>query len=72
MTEKLKTALPGLAQMFENAAPVGRMGVPQDLTPAIIYLLSDAGSFTTGADFPITGGLHAGIRPSWMRRAMPQ
>ncbi|KAK5172695.1 uncharacterized protein LTR77_002815 [Saxophila tyrrhenica] len=71
MTRSLKTEYPSLAQMFENAAPVGRMGVPQDLTPAIIYLLSDAGSFTTGSDFPITGGLHAGVRPSWMHRAMP-
>ncbi len=49
MTLALKTELPALAEMFEKAAPVGRMGVPEDLTPAVIYLLSDAGSFTTGA-----------------------
>ena len=71
MTNALKVEYPKLLQMFENAAPVGRIGIPQDLTPAVIYLLSDASSFTTGADLPISGGLHAGVRPSWMRRAMP-
>ena len=72
MTQALKTDFPRLAQMFENAAPVGRMGLPQDLTPAFIYLLSDASAFTTGADLPVSGGIHAGIRPSWMSRAMPE
>lgn len=71
MTAALQDEYPSLFQMFNNAAPVGRMGVPEDLTPMITYLLGDAASFTTGADFPITGGLHAGIRPSWMNRAMP-
>lgn len=72
MTKSLRTEYPQLAQMFEHAAPAGRMGVPQDLTPAIVFLLSDAGSFTTGSDFIISGGLHAGVRPSWMHRAMPE
>jgi sorbose reductase len=72
MTNALKTELPKLAQMFENAAPVGRIGVPQDLTPAVIYLLSDAASFTTGLDMIVGGGFHAGVRPSWIARAMPQ
>lgn len=71
MTNALKTQYPHLLQMFENAAPAGRIGVPGDLTPAVMYLLSDAAAFTTGADIPITGGLHAGVRPSWMSRAMP-
>ncbi|KAK3715522.1 hypothetical protein LTR37_007010 [Vermiconidia calcicola] len=72
MTKALKTDFPKLQQMFENAAPAGRIGVPEDLTPAIMYLLSDAASFTTGADLLISGGFHAGVRPSWMHRAMPQ
>ena len=72
MTKTLRTEHPKLTQVFENAAPVGRIGVPEDLTTAAVFLLSDAGSFTTGADFIISGGLHAGVRPSWMHRAMPQ
>lgn len=37
-----------------------RIGTSDDLTPAVIYLLSDASAYTTGTDIPITGGLHAG------------
>ncbi|OJJ54435.1 hypothetical protein ASPSYDRAFT_35142 [Aspergillus sydowii CBS 593.65] len=42
------------------APPMGRLSTQNDLTGAVIYLLSDASSFTTAADIPITGGLHVG------------
>jgi NAD(P)-dependent dehydrogenase (short-subunit alcohol dehydrogenase family) len=42
------------------APPMARLSTQNDLTGAVIYLLSDASSFTTAADIPITGGLHAG------------
>ena len=42
---------------FAKAAPVGRLGMPADLTPMVCYLLSDAGSFNTGADMVVTGTL---------------
>lgn len=71
MTNALKTEYPHLLGMFENAAPLKRIGVPQDLTPIVAYLLSDASSFTTGADFVVTGGLHAGMSPSYLKQAMP-
>lgn len=37
-----------------------RLSTQNDLTGAIVYLLSDAARFTTAADIQITGGLHAG------------
>lgn len=40
--------------------PNQRMSKQNDLTAAVIYLLSDASPHTTGADIPITGGLHCG------------
>lgn len=40
--------------------PMKRIGNRNDLTGAVIYLLSDASKSTTGADILITGGLHAG------------
>lgn len=42
------------------APPLQRLSTQNDLTGAIVYLLSDASRFTTAADIPITGGLHAG------------
>ncbi|KAM0245910.1 hypothetical protein ACHAP5_005060 [Fusarium lateritium] len=42
------------------APPNQRLSTQNDLTGAVIYLLSDAAKHTTAADIPITGGLHAG------------
>lgn len=92
MTNALKTQYPKLLNMFENAAPVGRIGVPTDLTPQVVLLLSDASSFTvssgrsndlsgrtgtyviflfqTGTDVVISGGLHAGVAPRQMAKAL--
>ncbi|KAH7253771.1 uncharacterized protein BKA55DRAFT_642296 [Fusarium redolens] len=42
------------------APPNQRLSTQNDLTGAVIYLLSDAARHTTAADIPITGGLHAG------------
>ena len=32
-----------------------------DISPAVVYLLSDASKWVTGIDLPITGGVHAGV-----------
>ena len=42
------------------APPMKRLSTQNDLTGAVVYLLSDASSLTTAADIQITGGLHAG------------
>lgn len=70
MTNALKIDYPHLLNMFENAAPLKRIGVPEDLTPIVTYLLSDASSFTTGADHLVTGGMHAGLSPSWISQSI--
>jgi NAD(P)-dependent dehydrogenase (short-subunit alcohol dehydrogenase family) len=55
MTAGLGETFPELVDWFRDAAPVGRLGVPQDLSPMVCHLLSDAGSFITGSDILITG-----------------
>lgn len=60
MTEQCAVTNPELYSVFMSAPPIGRMGTPDDLSPAVLYLLSGASSYTTGADIPITGGMHAG------------
>ena len=58
MTQDLGDTFPALVDWFRDAAPVGRLGVPQDLSPTVCHLLSDAGSFISGSDILITGKLH--------------
>jgi len=68
MTRDNAVRFPRLTDMYHHAPPVRRIGQPSDLTPVVAYLLSDAAGFTTGADFVITGGLHAGVSPKWLER----
>lgn len=41
------------------ATPLGREGLPQELTGAYLYLASDASTYTTGADIRVDGGYAA-------------
>ena len=43
MTQDLGETNPALVDWFRDAAPVGRLGVPQDLSPTVCHLFSDAG-----------------------------
>jgi sorbose reductase len=46
--------------LMQTAPPLGRIGSPDEISPAAIYLLSDASAYTTGADILISGGIHTG------------
>jgi NAD(P)-dependent dehydrogenase (short-subunit alcohol dehydrogenase family) len=36
--------------------PVGRMGAPEEVADAVLWLCSDAATFVTGAAIPVDGG----------------
>jgi NAD(P)-dependent dehydrogenase (short-subunit alcohol dehydrogenase family) len=44
-----------VAQVIANTA-LGRLGAPQDVAPAVAFLVSDAAQFITGASLAIHGG----------------
>ncbi len=41
---------------YNKKVPLKRMGTPQDIAPAVVYLLSDASSYVTGHNLIIDGG----------------
>lgn len=46
--------IPELGERFQ--IPLGRVGDPQDIAPAVVYLASDASSWMTGQTIAIRGG----------------
>jgi 7-alpha-hydroxysteroid dehydrogenase len=44
---------------MEDATPLGRIGDPEDIAAAIVYLASDAGSYITGKVIEVDGGTEA-------------
>ncbi len=47
---------PDRAQRLGATVPVGRAGRPEEVAEAIVWLLSDAASYTTGAIVDVAGG----------------
>ena len=43
-------------QSLIDQEPVGRLGQPQEIGEAVLWLLSDAASFVTGIAMPVDGG----------------
>ena len=44
-------------EAFKKAIPLGRLGKPDDLAGAIVFLSSDDASFITGQVLSVSGGL---------------
>lgn len=50
---------PELAKKYAAAVPLGRIGMPEDMAGAVIFLVSDAAGFVTGQTIYVDGGLTA-------------
>ena len=51
--------VPEIRQARTGQTPLGRLGVPEDIAPGILYLASDQSSFVTGSELVIDGGMIA-------------
>ncbi len=51
---------PQTIEAYRQTVPAGRMGVPQDVAPAVVYLASNEAQFVTGQTISVNGGNSAG------------
>lgn len=55
LTEQIKSQ-PGWYDAYANKSVLGRWAQPQEMAGMIVYLASDASSYTTGASMAVDGG----------------
>jgi 2-hydroxycyclohexanecarboxyl-CoA dehydrogenase len=48
---------PKLAESLARAIPLGRLGTPQDIAPAVLFLAGDDAGYITGQTLSVSGGL---------------
>ncbi len=59
MVERATGGKPELEVQFTALEPVGRMGAPEEVAEAVVWLCSDAASFVTGHPMVVDGGFVA-------------
>ena len=56
MLDRALSTQPQLAESVTSMEPVGRLGKPEEIAEAVVWLCSDAASFVTGHAMSVDGG----------------
>jgi len=59
MVDRITGQRAGRAERMTAAEPVGRMGKPEEIAAAVVWLCSDSASFVTGLPMAVDGGVAA-------------
>jgi acetoacetyl-CoA reductase len=57
-TDMVRAVPEEVLQKIIRTIPVGRLGQPEDISRAVLFLVSDAAGFVTGSTLSINGGQH--------------
>jgi len=57
-TEPVKEMYEGFVEERIKSTPVGRIGVPEDIAAAVVFLASPEASYVTGETMHVTGGVY--------------
>ena len=55
-TERASPHAAAYRQSYAAQTPLGRLGTPEEVADAVVFLASDRARFVTGADIPLSGG----------------
>ena len=55
-TEMTKEIIEQRGEVFARSGPLGRIGTPEDIVSATLYLASRSGAWLTGVNIPVDGG----------------
>jgi NAD(P)-dependent dehydrogenase (short-subunit alcohol dehydrogenase family) len=56
MIQRMTARLPAFQRAALAGEPMGRLGTPQEIAAAVVWLSSDGASFLTGVALPVDGG----------------
>ena len=59
MNEELVATSPEIVKAMDQKVPMGRIGEPEEVAAAAIFLCSDEASYITGHSLPVDGGIVA-------------
>jgi len=57
MMDQVTEIMPGADEQFVSVTAVKRVGQPEEIAEAVVWLCSDAASYVTGTTFPVDGGM---------------
>jgi 3-oxoacyl-[acyl-carrier protein] reductase len=57
-TDAIIWRLPESEQRYIDSTPLGYIAEPEDIANVIVFLATDAARYVTGAEIPVSGGMH--------------